>query len=72
MLIYHPDTGLSETDELAVSSPIGTYCGCTRHNGYQWSKRVKRRTNGSKWKGVPASDIPKQIKVEALLLGLTL
>ena len=72
MLIYHQDTGLRETDELLVHAHVGTYCGCARHDGYKWSVRVRRRTNGSKWKGVPASDIPKQIRVEALLLGLTL
>lgn len=36
----------------------------------QWRYRCKRRGSGHTWKRIKA--LPKEIKVEALLLGLTL
>ena len=77
MLIYHPKTGLKEiTSPPVPAAKVGTYIQQETWypfvSGTPWKLRVKRRTKGSTWKWVPVSELPKQIKVEALLLGLTL
>lgn len=76
MLIYHPTTGLKEIESPPLpAAKVGTYIQTGSWYGLQgepWKLRVKRRTKGSTWKWVPVAELPKQIKVEALLLGLTL
>jgi hypothetical protein len=77
MLIYHKTTGLKEIKSPPFpAAKVGTYLQeeswrATRH-GVPWKLRVKRRTKGSTWKQIPFNELPKEIKVEALLLGLTL
>ena len=77
MLIYHKTTGLQEIKRPPLpAAKVGTYLqeaswGGT-NRGNPWKLRVKRRTKGSTWKWIPLSDLPKEIKVEALLLGLPL
>lgn len=77
MLIYHPTTGLKEVESPPLpAAKVGTYIQTTGWYGGRigepWKLRVKRRTKGSTWKWIPSAELPKQIRVEALLLGLTL
>ena len=77
MLIYHPTTGLKEVKSPPLpAAKVGTYMQTESwygaKHGEPWKLRVKRRSKGSTWKQIPFAQLPKQIKVEALLLGLTL
>lgn len=76
MLIYHPTTGLKEIKTPPLpAAKVGTYIQSYWYGGsggFPWKLRVKRRTKGSTWKYIPLEELPKQIKVEALLQGLTL
>lgn len=77
MLIYHPKTGLKEVDTPPVpAAKVGTYIQTTGWYGGRigepWKLRVKRRTKGATWKFIPFAELPKEIKTEALLLGLKL
>lgn len=73
MLIYHPTTGLKEVKSHPLpAAKVGTYLQNASRSESIWKLRVKRRTKGSTWKWVPVAELPKQIKVEALLLGLSL
>lgn len=77
MLIYHPKTGLKEVESPPLpAAKVGTYMQTDSwygsRTGEPWKLRVKRRTKGSTWKYIPFAELPKEIRVEALLLGLTL
>lgn len=74
MLSYHEKTGLKDIKhEPLPAARVGTYLGMYGYDTkLYWKLRVKRRTKGSTWKQVPASELPKPLLVEALLLGITL
>lgn len=75
MLSYHKTTGLQviKTPPFPAAK-VGTYLGESFWSGtpLTWKLRVKRRTKGSTWKQIPVAELPKEIRVEALLLGISL
>lgn len=79
MLIYHPSYGLKEVATPPLpAAKVGTYIQSSTWNFTdrwklrRWKLRIKRRTKGSTWKYVQVDDLPKELRLEALLLGLTL
>lgn len=74
MLIYHETAGLKEIKhEPFPPAKVGTYIGRTSwHANTDWKLRVKRKTSGKTWKNVSFEQLPTRLKVEALLLGITL
>lgn len=74
MLIYHPSYGLKEVATPPLpAAKVGTYIQSSTWNFTdRWKLRIKRRTKGSTWKHVQVDDLPKELRLEALLLGLTL
>ena len=73
-LSYHPNTGLKVITELPFpAARIGTYIGERAwSNRLNWKLRVKRRTKGSTWKPISLEMLPKEIKLNALILGIQL
>lgn len=75
MLSYHEKTGLKEIDhEPHPPARVGTYIAERRgyYSKYSWKLRVKRRTKGSTWKQVSQDELPKQLRLEALIFGIQL
>lgn len=77
MLSYHPKTGLKQINTpFFPAAKVGTYIGELNWNWGvltpSWKLRVKCRTGGSTWKKISEAELPKQIRVEALLLGIQL
>lgn len=75
MLIYHEKEGLREIETPTFpAAKVGTYLPYIHFGGnvLLWKLRVKRRTKGATWKQVTTAELPVKMKVEALLLGLTL
>lgn len=74
-LSYHPKTGLQIIAELPLpAAKVGTYIGERNiwRNGLTWKLRVKRRTKGSTWKQISLEILPKEIKLDALIMGIKL
>lgn len=75
MLIYHERTGLEVITKTPTGVLDGTYWQDNSdkwRRGKNWQLRVRRRTNGTRWINVSIDALPKRLKMEALLLGLTL
>lgn len=70
MLSFHEKTGLKEIKEFSFSAArVGIYIGDRVGSDGKviWKLCVKRRTKGSTWKVVHQDDLPKRLKVEAMI-----
>lgn len=68
MITYHPIKGFKQTPITYSDFTLGTYH--LNPNTKRWRLRVTRRGKGLTWKRV--KDLPKTIKMEALILGIQL
>jgi len=68
-LLWDPKRGIRINACIIGAIPLGTY----RRLDGRWFQRVKRRTGGYTWRRLGRKDpIPNRIKVEALLLEVSI